>query len=363
LSDNQWDATGNARRALRGIVTDPHYGAAALSQPAVMSNLLKDLMPDQPREAGLLVAAAQSDLAGMLRGYAGQGVDPGTAIRLTSGSFVANTSHTPDACTWVVTELAAALGMQAGQPTAPSPTGTVDQAGQATVQALSPQGQGQPTFTPLDTASPGASPYAPPAAHPQFAAPGPGLYGWQAPGRAVSQGSNPLIPAGITALAGALFVLLGCVLPFVKYPTAGPAGVFGGFPGAPVSETFWYAIEPAGVLVIAVVLAIMLMARRGNATLLAGLMTAFGVQTTLLFSGYTFVVYSPAKHGAGGVLGLLGGIGLLVAGLLAARASSGSASSGGASSGGASSGGAAVGVAAPAHWAGVPAGTPPIPPG
>jgi hypothetical protein len=323
-----------------------------------MSNLLKDLLPDEPREAGLLVAAAQSDLAGMLRGYAGQGIDPGTAIRLTSGSFVANTSHTPDACTWVVTELATALGMQAGPATAPPPC-AADQAGQATVQAQSPPDQGQPTFTPHDGA--------PPAANPQFAPPIPVMYGGQVAGLAAGNGPNPLIPAGIIGLAGAFFLLLGCILPFVKYPAQGSAGIFGGFPGAPASETFWYAIEPAGVLVISVVLAIMLMARRGRATFLSGLMTAFGIQTVLLFAGYTFVVYAPSKHEAGGFLGLLGGIGLLVAGLLAARAASGSAATGSAATGSAASGSTASGGAArgaaPYPWEAVPAGTPPILPG
>ncbi len=123
VAGNPWDSSGEARRALHGIVTDPHYGAAALSQPAVMSNLLKDLLPDQPREAGLLVAAAQADLAGTLRGYVSQGLDPATAAKLTTGSFVSNTSHTPEACTWVVSELVLALGLDAaGQPPAPPMT-------------------------------------------------------------------------------------------------------------------------------------------------------------------------------------------------------------------------------------------------
>lgn len=69
MNTKPWDAAGSARRALHGIVQDPQYGVSALSQPAVMSNLLKDLLPDEPREANLLVAAAQADLAGSLRGY------------------------------------------------------------------------------------------------------------------------------------------------------------------------------------------------------------------------------------------------------------------------------------------------------
>ena len=60
MNTKPWDSSGQARRALQGIVADPQYGTAALSQPAVMSNLLKDFLPDEPREAGLLVAAAQA---------------------------------------------------------------------------------------------------------------------------------------------------------------------------------------------------------------------------------------------------------------------------------------------------------------
>jgi Regulator of chromosome condensation (RCC1) repeat len=52
-----------------------------------MANLLKDLLPDLPRESALLVAAAQCDLAGVLSGHLAQGLDLPTSARLAAGWF------------------------------------------------------------------------------------------------------------------------------------------------------------------------------------------------------------------------------------------------------------------------------------
>ncbi len=106
-----WDVDGTVRRALRSIVADPQLGPAALSQPQMMTNLLKDLLPDSPRESALLVAAAQSGLPEVLQGYLGQGIDLGTASRLTAGWFAKRMPFTRDACAWVVSEIAIALGV------------------------------------------------------------------------------------------------------------------------------------------------------------------------------------------------------------------------------------------------------------
>jgi len=323
MTSQPWDSSGNARRALQGIVRDPQFGPAALSQPAVMTNLLKDLLPDEPREAGLIVAAAQADLAGTLRGYAAQGVDPGTAVRLTAGSFVSNTSHTPQACTWIVTELAAALGMDTADKTVvPSADAT---AAQATLLAPDPP---RPSFTPAgQPVQPG-----------QFVQPAqPAQPGWQPQGSpwqvqpfpAPGERSVMLRP-GIAGLAGAFLLLLGCALPYVRVSGQSGVSLFGGFHGAPASETFWFAIEPGGVMVIAAIISVLLLARGSQPAFCAGLLTAFGVQTVLLFSGYVFVVYAPNHRGAGGVLGLLGGIVLIVAGLMAATAARGAAAAAGA---------------------------------
>lgn len=54
-----WDAQGEAQAALRTIVADPRYGPAALSNAQTMTNLLKDVLPDAPRESSVLVAASE----------------------------------------------------------------------------------------------------------------------------------------------------------------------------------------------------------------------------------------------------------------------------------------------------------------
>src|SRR5215472_4680844 len=106
-----WDADGTVRRALRSIVRDPQFGPAALSQPQIMTNLLKDLLPDSPRESALLVAAAQCALPEVLQEYLGEGMDLGTASRLTAGWFAKRMPFTRDACSWLVSEIAIAVGV------------------------------------------------------------------------------------------------------------------------------------------------------------------------------------------------------------------------------------------------------------
>ena len=106
-----WEHAAEARAALNAIVTDPEHGVAALSSAQTMSNLLKDLLPDAPREKSILVAAAEAGLANTLRQHVDQGMDPNTAIRLTASSFSSTTPFTPDACSWVTGEIATALGM------------------------------------------------------------------------------------------------------------------------------------------------------------------------------------------------------------------------------------------------------------
>ena len=106
-----WEHAAEARAALNAIVTDPEHGVGALSSAQTMSNLLKDLLPDAPREKSILVAAAEAGLANTLRQHVDQGMDPDTAIRLTSSSFSSTTPFTPEACNWVTGEIATALGM------------------------------------------------------------------------------------------------------------------------------------------------------------------------------------------------------------------------------------------------------------
>jgi len=103
---------GEVRQALRSIVADPDYGVDALSSRRAMESLLKDMLPDRPRDAAILVAAAEHGLAAMLRERVSQeGMDAATAVRLVAAIFAQATAFTPDACEWAVTELAIAMGM------------------------------------------------------------------------------------------------------------------------------------------------------------------------------------------------------------------------------------------------------------
>jgi hypothetical protein len=114
LTDMSWEHAAEARAALNAIVTDPQHGVAALSSGQTMSHLLKELLPDAPREKSILVAAAEAGLANTVRQYVDHGMDPNTAIRLAAASLSSTTPFTPEACTWVANEIANALGVRYG---------------------------------------------------------------------------------------------------------------------------------------------------------------------------------------------------------------------------------------------------------
>jgi len=168
MTDMSWEHAAEARQALNAIVSDPQHGVAALSSAQTMSNLLKDLLPDAPREKSILVAAAEAGLADTLRQHVGQGMDPDTAIRLTASSFSASTPFTPEACTWVAGEIATALGMRH--------SGGAGGAGGGfggTPASFDTPGQAAPTqIAPIPGYSPGQQPT---QGVPQV--PGPGGYG------------------------------------------------------------------------------------------------------------------------------------------------------------------------------------------
>src|SRR5258707_536016 len=125
MTQTMWDVGGDVRRALRSIVADRQLGTAVLTDPHVMANLLKDLLPDLPRESALLVAAAQCDLASVLSGHLAQRLDLGTSSRLTAGWFGERMPFTDDACGWVVGELAIPLGAAPPAAVGTAPPATV----------------------------------------------------------------------------------------------------------------------------------------------------------------------------------------------------------------------------------------------
>src|SRR6266567_6819823 len=121
MPSTSWDVNGQARRAPQLIVADPGLGPEVLSRPQMMANVLKDLLPDSPREASMLVGAAEAGLPQMLRGNLSQGLDPQTAVRLAAAAFAERAPFAPEACDWVVGELAIALGIDPALVAKPRP--------------------------------------------------------------------------------------------------------------------------------------------------------------------------------------------------------------------------------------------------
>ena len=189
MSDMSWEHASQARAALNAIVTDPDHGVAALSNAQTMSNLLKDYLPDAPREKSILVAAAEAGLADTLRDHVAQGMDPNTAIRLTASSFSSSTPFTPEACNWVTDEIAVALGIS--QPRRP---GSGQAGGGASFGAGAAGGEGMPTrIVPIPGAAGAAGAPAAAGAPGPAGAPG-GYQQGQPPNQAPGQG-YPQAPA------------------------------------------------------------------------------------------------------------------------------------------------------------------------
>jgi hypothetical protein len=108
------DLQGRGQATLRAIVSDPSYGAAALSSSQAMSKLLKDLLPDMEREATVLIAAAEAGLADALQDHLAAGMDLDTATAQAAKSFAVRTGFRLEACHWAVGAYTAALGLDLG---------------------------------------------------------------------------------------------------------------------------------------------------------------------------------------------------------------------------------------------------------
>jgi hypothetical protein len=132
--------------------------------------------------------------------------------------------------------------------------------------------------------------------------------------------SGPAIAGGVVAIVGALAIIGACALPVTTNL---------GFGGTGTSVTLfhalnngsarWYLVEPIGVAVLAVAAGVIVMISRSRLlpVVAAGVLIGFGIQTAFLFLGY-WRGFSNGEHGPAGVVGILAGLLLAVAGLLAA---------------------------------------------
>ena len=329
MTSMPWDAQGEALAALRAIVADPRYGPPALSNAQTMTNLLKDMLPDAPRESSVLVAASEAGVAGILQSNVSQGMDVTTACRLAAGTFESQTALTPDACHWAVGILASALRFDTARPAPPPPPVYDNRRPPAGDQQTVGPGYVPPPgwVTPAPQFQPQSQPQPRPQPQPQ---PQP-----RPPSRSDGRDRLRLVAAVATGVAGILIVW-ACALPDLYVSGGSGRTSFSIFNSGGAGD-LWFAAEPVGVAIIGVLAALIIMAANRSARLrllAAGVLFGFGIQTILLFAGYEFYVRSPNRAGPGGAVGILGGIVLLVAALIAAASRPASAAVGSGSASG-----------------------------
>jgi hypothetical protein len=265
-----WDAQGEAQAALATIAADPRYGATALANAQTMTNLLKDMLPDAPRESRVLVAASEVGVPGMLQAHVSQGMDVATASRLAAGSMETQTALAPEACTWAVGVLVSALRLDAAaRPAAPAREAAPAGEGQLTVSAAAAEAMPMPQVRP-------------------------------------GQASGLRIAAAAVAGAGAILIVWACALPYDAQ------GSFFSLSGGPYGS-WWNAIPSVTVAVLGVAAAVLFLLARTEwmRGLAAGMLVAFGMAVIV------FWVSQELLHaGSAEIVGIAGGLLLLVAGVL-----------------------------------------------
>lgn len=108
VSEPSYDRSGAARQALQEIYRD--YGLAGIDNDALLNQLLPDLLAGSPREAGLLQAAAATDVGRLLTDRFNGQMPPDAAVRDVAAVLMDRNALDSNACLWIVSEYAAALG-------------------------------------------------------------------------------------------------------------------------------------------------------------------------------------------------------------------------------------------------------------
>jgi hypothetical protein len=307
----------DVREALRSVAADPDLGPSTLSDAQAMSNLLKDLLPDAPREKNLLVAAAEARLAAMMIEHVGQGIDARSAIRLAAASFGANTHFTTEACDWVATELAVALDLADELAAARSqlPPGDITTARPTAVEQTAVQPGAAVGIS--EPHRPGGQATARPARPATVEEAGVPLVTTEAAREpeAMTRGARILLGrAGVgvlVALAGIVLLLLSFVIPLYTdpYNAAHPIRIWGG----PLA---WWVISGPTVSIAVAVLASALIIGRVSAVRAAAssaALLATGLQLIFVFQS---VWHQASANGdrvnAGLPLGVTGAVLLIV---------------------------------------------------
>jgi hypothetical protein len=300
MASAPWDPRGEALNALRTIAADPQYGAEALANAQMLTNLLKDMLPEAPREANVLITAAGAGVPTALQGYLAQGMDVGTATQLAAGTLAERTALTADACAWATSSLATALLPQVA-PLASGPGGTAPL-----------PGSDHPTMAPQ---GPGPEPVA-------YGSVAYGPVGTLAAGPGQGRPTGVRVLAAAFAGAGALATILACAFSIVHfYNTDGTYASSESLFSLSSRGAAWNWIGLVVAAVLSVVAALLLVASRTPWVRAgaAGVVAAFGIAVIMIFAAYQFTL-GPVSAGSGPAggekLGVFGGLLLLVAGVL-----------------------------------------------
>ncbi len=172
MAEHIFDPSGVATSTLRAAVDQ--QGSTVLTHVAVLRNALSDVRASSPREAAVLVSAADGGVADLLAQQVEQHqMDATSAIRLTAGLLGRRTALDPQACTWATTAFAHALGFveaDAGALAAGREGAGADASPASLASGPTPAGDGTPTGPGPTPTAPGPSPAQP---GPTPTAPGP----------------------------------------------------------------------------------------------------------------------------------------------------------------------------------------------
>jgi hypothetical protein len=125
------------------------------------------------------------------------------------------------------------------------------------------------------------------------------------------------LAGGVIAIVSGLVIIVACALPYIHYTDSQEPTTLSIF-NTGFAPSNWFAAEPVGVALIAIVVGIVLLAwsNRTARAIASGVLLAYGVQTVLLFVGYVALAAfsSSARMGPGGPVGVLAGFLLIAAG-------------------------------------------------
>jgi hypothetical protein len=128
------------------------------------------------------------------------------------------------------------------------------------------------------------------------------------------------IAGGVIAILSGVVIIVACALPYIHYTDSQEPTTLSIFNSGYAAGN-WFAAEPVGVAVIAIVVGIVLLAwsNRTARAIASGVLIAYGVQTVLLFVGYVGLAAfsASARMGPGGPVGVLAGFLLIAAGAAA----------------------------------------------